>query len=328
MKILFNTHLALDYPEKIQRFARRFPEHNFKTTADKEELRQEIDDTDVLVDHRISTELLDAAPLLKWIFVPFTGVNRLPLEECSRRGIRVSNNHGNARFTAERGFSLALALLGRIVEFDQGLRRGYWHRNESVESPFILWDSLFEKRIAILGTGAIGRGIAGLAAPFGGEISGFRRSTSKPAPKEFSRVTSDLQSCLAEADLVFISLPLTKETRGMIGPDELALLKDSYLVNMSRAEIVEEEPLFEALEQKRLKGAALDVWYRNPKPFASLQLPSRFPFHELENVVLSPHAGSHTAGGKEGQLTGTLENLEALLKTGTPPDVVDLAQGY
>lgn len=328
MKILFNTHLALDFPEKIERIAARFPEHNFRTVRDTDGLNSEIKDTDVLVDHRINGELLDAAPKLAWIFVPFTGVNRLPLEECARRGIRVCNNHGNARYTAERGLALALALMGRVVEFDQGLRQGYWHRNESVESPFILWDSLFKKKITILGTGAIGGWIARLLAPFGGEIIGFRRSSRKPAPEEFSRITSDLKSSLSEADLLFITLPLTEATRGMIGPEELALLKDSYLVNMSRGEIVEEEPLFQALKQRELKGAALDVWYRYPKPFASLQLPSRFPFQELQNVVLSPHAGSHTAEGKEGQLDGTLENLAALLENGKPLDTVDPSQGY
>lgn len=328
MKILFRTHLVLDYPAKVEQFTARFPEHTFVSAFEDEEFFNELKSADVLVDHRISTELLNRAPVLQWIFVPFTGVNRLPLKECALRGIGISNNHGNARYTAERGFALALALLGRVVAFDQGLRRAYWHRNESLEQPFILWDSLFNKKIGILGTGAIGSWIARLAAPFGGRVTGFRRSLSTRPPEGFVRISNDLRDTLHEADLVFNTLPLTGETRGMIGAGELELLTGSYLVNISRAEIVREEPLYRALKDGRLRGAALDVWYRYPAPFAAETMPSEFPFHELDNVLLSPHAGSHTAEGKAGQLEAMLENLKALLQNGKPLNVVDPAQGY
>ncbi|MCK5250792.1 MAG: hypothetical protein KAJ98_12555, partial [Spirochaetaceae bacterium] len=109
MKFLFHTHLALDFPERLGDFITAYPGHEFVSVTGRDRLFTEITDTEVLVDHRITEELLDAAPRLKWIFVPFTGVNRIPWNLLEGRGIRVSNNHGNAMIVAERAFALALA---------------------------------------------------------------------------------------------------------------------------------------------------------------------------------------------------------------------------
>lgn len=328
MKIVFHTHLVLDFPDRLKEYIKLFPEHEFVSVSGSPQLHAEIVDADVLVDHRISDELLDMAPLLKWIFVPFTGVNKIPWELLKRRGIRVSNNHGNAGIVAERAFSLALATLGRVAEYDRGLRRGYWHRNDSREEPFIFWTSLAGKRVSILGTGAIGCRIAEMCGPFTDDITGFKRTSPEVNYPGFRRITTDLSDALENCDVCFVTLPLTDATEGLIAAGELALLKGGYIVNISRGTIIQEQALYDALSTGELKGAGLDVWYQHPNPFHVNQMPSELGFHELDNVVLSPHAGSHAVEGKFGQLEGTLKNLTALFETGEPLDIADPATGY
>jgi phosphoglycerate dehydrogenase-like enzyme len=328
VKFLFHTHLALDFPDRISEIAEVYQEHEFVIVSGKAQLYEEIPESDVLVDHRIDEELLDAATKLKWMFVPFTGLNSIPWKLLAERNIRVSNNHGNADIVAERAFSLALAVMGRIPEFDRGLRRGYWHRNDSREEPFVFWTSLRGKRVSILGTGAIGCRIAELSSAFTDRITGFRRRAAEVNFGKFSQVTTKLSEALEKCDVCFITLPLTPSTEGLIGAAELKMLEGGYLVNVSRGEIVQEKPLFDVLTGGRLRGAGLDAWYQYPEQFHSRRLPSNLAFHELENVVLSPHAGSHAPEGKLGQLEGTLRNIRSLIDSGFPLDIADPAAGY
>ncbi|MDF1569368.1 MAG: 2-hydroxyacid dehydrogenase [Spirochaetaceae bacterium] len=328
MKIIFHTHLALDFPDRVAAFTEHYPQHQFLVVRGKDELFAHASEAEVLVDHRINEELLDAAPKLKWVFIPFTGVNFLPWELLTSRGVRVCNNHGNARIVAERALALALDAMGRVSEFDRGMRRGRWHRREGREEPFVLWTSLSGSRAAILGTGAIGTAIAEFLAPFTDNIIGFRRRSGGQPGANFREITDDIETALRGARICFISLPLTPSTEGLIGAEELSLMEGGFLVNVSRGGIVAEEPLYQALSDGVLSGAGLDVWYRYPEPFTAECLPSDYPFHELENVVLSPHAGSHAPEGKMGQLEGTLENLAALIETGEPRDIADPLTGY
>ena len=328
MKVLFHTYLAREFSEHVAEFAQAFPEHEIVVANTSDELRAAITDAEVLVDYHVTPELLDRAPKLRWMFIPFTGVDKTPWELLTSRGIRVSNNHGNASIVAERAVALALALTGRVVEFDRGLRRGAWFRNMERNQPFEYWTSMFRQPVAILGTGAIGVRIAELLAPFTRSVVGFRRRSGNPAPEWFPRITTDLAEALSGARVCFITLALTRETDALIGESELELLKGAYLVNVSRGRIVDEGPLYRALSEGILAGAALDVWHRYPESFSENLLPSEYPFHTLENVVVSPHAGSSTREGKLGQLEGTLANLKALFQTGTPVDIADPASGY
>ncbi len=328
MRILFNSYLALEFPEQVEQLRRLFPEHEMVIAESEAEVFEKLPDTDVLIAHKVTEEQIAEADKLQWVFIPYTGVNLIPFTSLRDKGVQVSNNHGNSMAVAERAVALAFAACGRVPEFDQDLRKGNWHRTDDPRHPFDFWTSLLNKKISILGTGEIARYIAAFLAPFTRNILGFRRREGQPLPEGFSAVTNDLAEAMAYGEICFVTLPQTESTIGLIQKPELELLKGGFLINISRGKIVDEEALFNALSKGLLKGAGIDAWYRYPKPFTADTLPGNLPFHTLKNVVLSPHAASHTDDAKLLQFSETMRNLELLLRTGKPENIVDPASGY
>lgn len=335
MRVLFFYHLALEFPDQIESrsgLSALLPGQNNEilVARDEEEFLSLLPDTEVLVAAPQPLETLDRAVTLRLHIIPFAGANRAPLGWYREHSVILANSHGNATVVAERAVALMYAAAGRIVEFDHDLREGRWHRRNDPIRPFDYWRSLAGTRTAIIGTGAIGRRVAELVAPLVGEIVGYRRSAT-PADRPVTRSTASIENALAGAELVFVALPLTKDTRGILTRYLLATTNRAVLVNVSRAEIIPEADLYGALTDGTLHSAALDVWYRYPHlhwaegPDA---MPSSLPFHELSNVVLSPHAGSHTESGKRGQLAGALDILEEFFKTGRVESAIDMEAGY
>lgn len=334
MTILFHTHLAHEFPELLADLAQRHPQHRVAVAEDELDFAERLAGADGIVTGPVSEEMLEKAVHLQIQFIPFAGVNRAPLRYLSSRGIMLSNSHGNAALVAERAVALAMAAAGRVAEFDHDLRKGLWHRRDDPRKPFDYWYSLRGARVAVLGTGAIGREIARLIRPLAGRLAGFRRHATAGADagagadEHFDYITDKLTAALDEANLLFVALPLTPESTGLIGSRELARLAGGVLVNVSRGEIVQEEALYHALNTGTLRAAGLDVWWHNPTELTETRLPSELPFHELSNVVMSPHAGSHALAGKRLQLEGTIESIDAFLRTGTPLSLVNLEAGY
>ncbi len=352
-RVLFFYHLAREFPEEIARIEARFPEIDFVVADTDEEFSARVTTSEVIVAPPqprsvLERTIVNGAATLRVHIVPFAGVNRAPLEWYAANAVALAVSHGNAAVVGERAVALMYAAAGRVVEFDRDLRVGRWHRRNDDVRPFDYWRSLTASRIVVLGTGAIGRRIAELTAPLArsvaraggrGEIVGFRRGGAT-APRGnggltddriFDRVTSDLATAAANADVLFLALPLTGETRGIVTRDLLAGTNRAVLVNIGRAELIDEDDLFAALTDGTLSSAGLDVWYRSPKPFwneGPEAMPSTRPFHELANVVLSPHAASHCEEGKRGQLLGALTSLEEYLSTGRVAGAVDIERGY
>ena len=224
---------------------------------------------------RVDAELLDAAgPQLRIVANYAVGLDNVDLEECERRGITVSNTPDVlTEATAEMTIALMLALTRRVVEGDRFLRRGEpWQWAPT----FMLGRGLAGMTLAIVGFGRIGQAVARLA-----EAHGMRVVHSLP-----------LDELLGSADVVSLHVPLTDETRHLIGERELGLMKPTaYLVNTSRGPVVDEAALARALGEGRIAGAALDVFEREPDVEPGLL--------ELENVVLVPHLASATHEARE-----------------------------
>jgi glyoxylate reductase len=245
----------------------------------------------------VGSELFDAAgPGLRVVANFGVGYDSVDVEEATRRGIVVSNTPDVlTEATAELTIALLLTLLRRIAEGDRLVRR----QDEWALAPtFMLGDGLGRKTLGIVGLGRIGREVARLGEAFGMRVVHTRGS----GPYE----ELPLDRLLTEADVVSLHVPLTPETRHLVGARELALMRqDAVLVNVSRGPVVDEAALVEALREGRIAGAALDVYEHEPEVSAGLL--------ELENVVLSPHLGSSTHAAREAMGMLCADALEAVL---------------
>lgn len=310
----------------LDALAARHPEHRF--ILDPEEAGARLKEVDVL----LASGLPDLGFLpdsrLKAIFLPLTGVNHIPVASLSARGVRIFNCHGNADYVAERALAMTLAFLGRIIPYHEDLREGKWHGFWVGRGAEDQWDSLFGRKVCIFGAGAIGMALASLLRPFRCEITAYRRRPEAGLPAGFDRVETDFRAAVAGAELLFVALPLTPETRGLFSREILLGARDKFLVNVGRGDIVDEEGLYLSLKEGILKGAAIDTWYTYPQGGATTGEPSRYPIRSLDNVVLSPHVAGSTREAAMEVAQETLAGLEAWLSTGRAPNEVDPARDY
>jgi phosphoglycerate dehydrogenase-like enzyme len=288
-------------------------------------------DYHILVSGRPARRDLEASPNLHTLIIPWAGV----AEETRRLArqfphLSVHNLHHNAAATAEMAVALLLAAAKLTVPFDRALRGNDW-RPRYEPTPALLLEG---KTALILGFGQIGQRIGRVCQALGMEMLAVRRSLEKRLEVSYPvRVygLAELPDLLRRAQALIIALPATPETESLIGPDELYRLPaGSLLVNIGRGRIIDQAALYEALASRRLAGAGLDVWWNYPEKAdrRTDTPPSDFPFHQLDNVVMSPHRGGATRESEGLRLKHLAELLNAA-GTGAPlPNKVDLEAGY
>lgn len=290
----------------------------------------------IMVGWRPKREWLWSAENLKLIINPGTGVQHiLPLirELNQKKAVTFINGHGHAHLTAQHTVALLLSLTNRIVPHHQWMTEGIWRTGDE-NSPSI---PLYNRKIGLLGYGAINQNVHQLLSSFGMEFAILKRTWKEPFEEnsllqKAKRYTpNELSDFLQYIDTLIIAVPQTEKTEAMIGEKELQLLgKNGLLVNVARGVIVEEKPLFEALQNQTIAGAAIDVWY-NYRPKADekgRKHPYQFPFHKLDNIVLSPHR----AGSPFSEMTRWDELIDNILLFAAGDknlkNVVDLVEGY
>lgn len=287
----------------------------------------------VLIAGRPSRDQIEASPNLRAVIVPFAGP---PLETrkllADYPHITLHNLHHNAVPTAEMALALLLAAARFIPLGDRLLRQGDWAARYAKPPEIVLHG----QTALILGFGAIGQHIARLCQAFGMHVLTIRRNLDAPLPAGLTVevfAPDRLHELLPQTHALIVALPLSDSTRGLIGAYELALLpQNALLVNVGRGEVVDEGALYAALHSRRLASAGIDVWYRYPENEDDRRatFPSAFPFHELDNVVMSPHHGG--AYGVPFTEARRIEDLARLLNAaarGEPiPNRFDLAAGY
>jgi phosphoglycerate dehydrogenase-like enzyme len=323
--VLFLNKFDKYWDGKLDQLRKAFPGHDFVSYLDHNDPKELLPEADVLVKGSLSKEELTKAVKLKAVFVPWTGVDGLPLNELKKRSIILANNHGNAEVVAERAIAVAMAVTGRVVELHKNLEKGVWLGRPS--SKEFTWFSILERKCAILGLGQIGQKIAGFLKAFRCRINGFKKEPSGSYPG-IDFITNDIKQAVRGAELVFVALPLTSATLGIVNQEVLDAMGSAYLINISRGKVVEEKALAESLMSGKLAGAAIDVWYDYPSIDRPVTLPSRYPIHTLPNVVLSPHVGSWTTESMQAMVDGTVESIGHYLLTGNPIDIVDLEKMY
>jgi len=250
---------------------------------------------DIIVGWRPSRELLEAAQRLKLFINPGAGVQHIvPLFRELGREVTLVNGHGNSYFTGQHAVAMLLALLNNLVVHDRWMREGRWRMGDkdAISTP------LRGRNVGLLGYGHVNRKVHRFLDGFDVEFMVLHRRPGESGPvpvgvPEYG--PGQLAEFLAATDMLVVALPQTDETVGLIGKPELELLGTSgVLVNVGRGAVIDEEALYVALKEHRIAGAALDVWYDyRPEPDPDgRKFPYRFPFHELDNVVLSPHRGA------------------------------------
>lgn len=288
-------------------------------------------DYEILVGGRPSRAQLEASPHLRMLVIPFAG---LPPQTRTLMldfpAIAVYNLHYNASTTAETALALLFAAAKFIVPFDRDLRKHDWTRRYQ-SSPSLL---LGGKTALVLGFGAIGQRIGRVCHALGMRVIGVRRRAANiPSLGYPAQVHSldDLPSLLPLAQVLVVALPGTPHTEGLVGESELnALPPGAVLVNIGRGAVVDQAALYNALLSGRLRAAGLDVWYHYPSDPESRAntMPADYPFHELDNVVLSPHRGGDAEEADTLRML-TLADLLNAAAAGRPlSGQVDVQLGY
>ena len=255
-----------------------------------------------------------AAPKLQLIQSPGTGVDFIDFAAVPP-GVRVCNCYGHAEGTAEYVMlSILLWCHVNFVPAHQSFRaERSWRYSGRVNGP--INEELHGKTVGILGLGAIGSAVAARAKGFGTRVLGCNRT-----PRELPQVDRqyglpEIDAFLAECDFVVIAAALAPETEGLIDAARLAKMKRSaVLVNVGRGAIVDEDALYAALKEKRIRGATLDVWYAYPRHDDLTVAPSKHPFFELDNVWMTPHTSAWTTGMVERRWSEIAANLDALAR--------------
>lgn len=269
-----------------------------------------------LLTDKIDGDVLDAAGRGVKIFANYAvGFDNIDLKAAEERGVMITNTPGVLTNTvAEHTFALMLAISHRITEADRFTRAGKY---VGWAPMLLLGNDLSGKTIGVVGLGRIGSRVAHHAAKgFDAKVIYNDISRNEDFEREFGAVYKEkLEDLLGEADYVSIHVPLLDSTRHLINAERLKQMKPtSYLINTSRGPIVDENALYEALKDKTIKGAALDVFEEEPKFVPGLA--------ELENAILTPHIASATEETRSAMAELAAENIIAVLEGQTPPNVV------
>lgn len=276
----------------------------------EEELIERLTDVNILIPirerTRLSARVLRALPKLEMISQTGGSAPHLDFEAATNRGIVICTTQGSTQSTVELTFALMLAVMRCISQEHRAMREGRWQTTIGV--------GLHGKMLGIIGLGRIGTQVAHIAQSFGMRVvaTGFTLTSARALAVGVQMAS--LEDLLARADVVSIHLRSSERSHKLIGRQELRLMKPTaYLINTARGPIVDEKALIEALQQRRIAGAALDVFEHEPMEPGN-------PLLHLDNVVLTPHIGFVTRETYAQMVGGAVENILNYLD-GNPTNV-------
>ncbi|MBN1153133.1 MAG: D-glycerate dehydrogenase [Dehalococcoidia bacterium] len=283
-----------------------------------DELVSQLNDADAFlcVGSRVDKTVLDqVGPRLKIIANWGVGYNNIDAVYAAERGIMVTNTPDVlTETTADLSWAILMAVARRVVEADKHLRAGEFKGF----APFtMLGADVWGKTLGIIGMGRIGQAVGRRARGFGMKVLYYNRKRVAPGlEQEIGAQYTEIDTLLAQSDFVSLYVPLSDETRHLMDKRRLSLMKPSaFLVNVSRGPVVDEQALIEALLEKKIAGAALDVYEREPEVTPGLL--------ELPNVVLTPHIGSGSWETRTNMAHVSVRNIIAALNGETPPNLVN-----
>lgn len=268
----------------------------------------------------LKEDIINSCQNLKFIQLLAAGADLVPYDKLPNDVIVATNAGGNAIPVAEHAITLMLAALKNLVYHNEKMKKGTWDR-------YAYGRLLYGKKIGIIGFGEIGCELARLLQPFNVRILAINRSGKTKCPEikiEHLDTIRSLDYVLSESDIVVLILPLTNETRGLINKEKLSLMKkDAILINVGRGPVIVEEDLYQHLIKNKDFIAALDVWWHYPREPKSENFYQKYPFHELENIIMTPHIAGFTDELREKVIEHAVKNIRKFIETGEPNNIVD-----
>ena len=301
---ILNADCEVDYWTKRERISKQ---ELFRRIKDKEGLV-------CLLTEKVNEELLRAAPKLRIAANVAVGYDNITVADCTRRGVAATNTPGVLdETTADFAWTLLMAVARRLGEGEQLARSGKW---KGWDLDQLVGADVWGKTLGLVGFGRIGQAVARRAAGFQMKVV-YYDAVRAPLDieKGFHAEYRDLNALLAEADFVSVHVPLLPETRGMFNAKTFSQMKPSaFLINTSRGPVVDEAALVQALKSKKIAGAALDVFEREPLIHAGLKRP---------NVVLAPHIASASLETRTKMACMAAQNVVALFRGQRPPNILN-----
>ncbi len=313
MKVL----VTFDFNDELMgKMRKALPDVKFEKRLEIESIKREIVDAEVLFAGVFNAEIFSKAERLRWVQSRWTGVNRYLFPEFTSSSVILTNERGiHPTPISDHVLGIMLVFSRKLNMFMQFQLQKKWQK--------LVGDKLEGKTVGIVGLGAIGNEVAKKAKCFGMRIIATKKSIGdKPPYVDELLPHTQLTHLLRESDFVVLSVPFTKETDHMIGEKELRLMKrNSILINISRGGIVDEKAITLALKERRIAGAGLDVFEKEP-------LPPDSELWSLENIVITPHASSWIPENNEMICERFIDNLKRFISGQPLRDVVDKQVGY
>lgn len=262
---------------------------------------------------KITAKIIESGKHLKIIGRAGVGVDNIDVPAATKRGIVVVNSpSGNTISASEHTFALLLSLIRKIPEAHQSMRSGKWDRNQFTGTE------LNGKTIGIIGMGRVGTNVARYAKAFGMNLLVYDPFITAARVQELGASMADLETIFTKADVITVHIPLTDKTKNLISRKEISRMKPgAIIVNAARGGIVDEAALVEALVSKKIGGAAVDVYSREP-------LPEDSALRSAPNVVMTPHLGASTQEAQKRVAEDVANEFVEFFKTGTARFSVNL----
>ena len=284
-------------------------------------------DADILLGPYVTKKILSTAKNLKLIQVPWTGMDTFDFDSVKECSVPICNTHGNADSVAEIGVAMILDLLKNISYHDRKMRLGNWNRDQK---PLSLKSKMMNRQtVCVLGFGNIGSRVGKLVASFGSKVIavGGHTKAREVATEVYKK--DQIKDAISKADVIVCTVPLTDSTCGMINSELFGYMKDgAVFINLSRAAVVDEDAVWNALSTGKLGAFGSDVWWNAPKRGETESYPSvKHEFWKLDNVLMSPHRAGFIENSLP-HLDGAIDNIIALVKGKELTGIVDINKGY
>jgi len=268
----------------------------------------------VMLTEKIDQELIDQAPNLKVVSIMAVGYDNIDIEYATKNGIIITNTPGVlSNTTADLTFALLMATARRVVEANRYVLDGNW---VSWEPMLMAGQDLYGATIGIIGMGRIGEQVAKRATGFDMNILYHNRTRKIEVEDKLGAEYRSLDQLLKEADFIILLTPLTPETQNLIGKREFNLMKETAIfINASRGATIDEDALYQALKEKKIWAAGLDVFKEEPISMDN-------PLLSLDNVVALPHIGSASIKTRKKMAMMAAEGIKDVLTGEQPKHVV------